>query len=277
MKSSIVNSIKSLPPLPKTVIDMQRVCNDPDGSIQEMVKVVEQDPMIVANLLKAANSPLYSFRHEITNVAQAVSLFGMSMTRSIGLGNSVRKLLNVDMEPYGVSSDHFAEISSMQSALMHKWYGQIDRIKADKLFLASFLQETGKILIASDVIQEHLETNFKSDIETAIDIAAVERSYVEETTATVTAAIFTHWNFDEEFVDMIRFSDTPEEATDEMKEYATALNIIKTIIPINNPFGEHPIMLGLKKAEAAGYDIAKLQAAIDSICETQTPPCGESD
>jgi HD-like signal output (HDOD) protein len=267
MKSSIVNSIKSLPPLPKTVVDMQRICNDQDSSIQDLVKVVEQDPMIVANLLKAANSPLYSFRREIISVGQAVSLFGMSMTRSIGLGNSVRKLLNVDMEPYGITSERFAEISSIQAALMHKWYSQIDRAKADKLFLASFLQETGKIVIASDVIQEDLATNFKSDIETAIDISKVERSYVEETTATVTAAIFTHWNFDSEFVEMIEYSDTPDSAPEGVREYAMALNIIKTIVPVNNPFGDHPTTQGLKKAETAGYDVAKLQGAIDSLLE----------
>lgn len=267
MKNSIVNSIKSLPPLPKTVIDMQRVCNDPNSSIQDLVKTVETDPMIVANLLKAANSPLYSFRREILNVAQAVSLFGMSMTRSIGLGNSVRKLLNVDMEPYGISSDRFAEISSMQAALVHEWYSKIDRVKADKLFLATFLQETGKIIIASDVIQEDLATNFKADIISAIDIASVERSYIQETTAAVTAAIFTHWNFDKEFIDMIQYSDSPSSAPEEIREYATALNIIKTIIPINNPFGEHGLAFGLKKAEEVGYDTAKLQGAINSILE----------
>jgi HD-like signal output (HDOD) protein len=267
MKNSIVNSIKSLPPLPKTVIDMQRVCNDPNSSIQDLVKAVETDPMIVANLLKAANSPLYSFRREILNVAQAVSLFGMSMTRSIGLGNSVRKLLNVDMEPYGISSDRFAEISSMQAALVHEWYSKIDRAKADKLFLATFLQETGKIIIASDVIQEDLATNFKADIISAIDIASVERSYIQETTAAVTAAIFTHWNFDKEFIDMIQFSDSPSSAPEEIREYATALNIIKTIIPINDPFGEHGLAFGLKKAQEAGYDTVKLQGAINSILE----------
>lgn len=267
MKSSIINSIKSLPPLPKTVIDMQRICNDPESSIQDLVKVVDGDPMIVANLLKAANSPLYSFNREISNVSQAVSLFGMSMTRSIGLGNSVRKLLNVDMEPYGISSDRFAEISSMQAALVQKWYNQIDRAKADKLFLAAFLQETGKIIIASDVIQEDLLTNFKSDIEIAIDISQVEQSYVHETTATVTSAIFTHWNFDKDFVEMIEYSDNPEAAPESIKEYAMALHIIKTIVPINNPFGDHPTAHGLKKAEAAGYDVSKLQGAIDAILE----------
>lgn len=267
MKSSMINSIKSLPPLPKTVIDMQRVCNDPNSSISDLVKTVDHDPMIVANLLKAANSPLYSFRREIISVAQAVSLFGMSMTRSIGLGNSVRKLLNVDMEPYGISSDRFAELSSMQGALAHKWYAQIDRTKADKLFLAAFLQETGKIVIASDIIQEDLATNFKSDIDTTIDISRVERSYVEATTADVTAAIFTHWNFDHEFVQMIEYSDSPEKAPEEIREFSTVLHIIKSIIPINAPLSERSITQGLKKAEAAGLNTTALEKAINEIVE----------
>jgi len=267
MKNSMINSIKSLPPLPKTVIDMQRVCNDPNSSISDLVKTVDHDPMIVANLLKAANSPLYSLRREITSVAQAVSLFGMSMTRSIGLGNSVRKLLNVDMEPYGISSERFAEISSMQAVLAHKWYSQIDRVKADKLFLAAFLQETGKIVIASDIIQEDVVTNFKSDIEVAIDISSVERSYVEATTAEVAAAIFTHWNFDREFVLMIEHSDAPEKAPDEIKELSMVLSIIKTIMPINNSLSERAIIQGLKKAESAGLNTVALQKAIDAVME----------
>ncbi len=51
----------------------------------------------------------YCFGKEIKSVSQAVSLFGMSMTRSIAIGNSVRKLLNVDMEPYGITSEKFAD------------------------------------------------------------------------------------------------------------------------------------------------------------------------
>ena len=144
MKRSILNSIKSLPPLSKTITDINKVCNDPNSSIDSLVKVVKHDPMLIANILKAANSPLYGFSEEIRGASQAVSLFGMSATRSIALSNSLRNLLNVDMQPYGVTPEKFAEISEMQSILMKRWYGRIDREKAEKLHLASFLQETGK-------------------------------------------------------------------------------------------------------------------------------------
>jgi len=105
MKESIVNSVKSLPPLSKTIADINAVFANEEAGVIEMAKVIEKDPMVVANLLKAANSPLYGFAKEIKNVLQAVSLFGLSTTRSIAIGNAVRKLLNVDMEPYGISSE----------------------------------------------------------------------------------------------------------------------------------------------------------------------------
>lgn len=267
MKSSLVDSIKSLPALPKTIVEMQQVCADPEAGINDLVKVVEKDPMIVANLLKAANSPLYCFGREIKTVAQAVSLFGMSMTRSIAIGNSVRQLLNVDMEPYGITSEKFADISNQQAILMHGWYKKIDKKKMEDLFLAAFLQETGKIIIASDIIKEDLLYNFKSEIETSNNIAQVEFSYVEETTATVTAAIFEHWKFDSEFVEMIRFADSFQKAPEGTKEYSTALNIVKTIVPVNSPFTEKSITFGLRKAKDAGYDHEMLEDVIDGVIE----------
>jgi len=267
MKSSIADSIKSLPPLSKTIADINEVYADEEAGLGELAKVIEQDPMIVANILKAANSPLYGFGKEIRNVSQAVSLFGMGMTRSIALGNSVKKLLNVDMQPYGITSDRFAEISSMQATLMNKWYSQIDKKKAEKLYLAAFLQETGKILIASDIIEEDEEISFKSEIALSTNLAQVEKSYINVSSAEVTALIFEHWGFDDEFVEMIRFSDNPAAAPSEVMEYATALNIVKTVLAVNKPFSEQSINFGLRKARDAGYDYELLEDVIDSMLD----------
>jgi len=267
MKSSIIESIKSLPPLSKTITDINRIYADEEAGIGELAKAIEHDPMIVANLLKAANSPLYGFGKEIRNVSQAVSLFGMSMTRSIALGNAVRKLLNVDMQPYGITSDKFAEISSMQATLMNKWYKKVDKQKAEKLYLAAFLQETGKILISSDVIQEDEDVSFRSEVEQSNNLAQVEKAYVDVTSAEVTAKVFEHWEFDSEFVDMIKYADNPTAAPAEIREYSTALNIIKTVLPINKPFADPSINFALRKARDAGYNHEILEDAIDEMLD----------
>ncbi len=267
MKSSILDSIKSLPPLSKTIIDINKVYADEEAGIVDMAKVIEHDPMIIANLLKAANSPLYGFSKDIKNAAQAVSLFGMSMTRSIALGNAVRKLLNVDMQPYGITSEQFADISTQQSALMLGWYKRVDKVKADKLYLATLLQETGKILIASDIIEDDETISFASEIQTSNNIAMVEKSYVEMSCAEVTAIIFEHWGFDSDFIEMIKYSDAPASAPESIREYSTALHIIKTVVPINKPLCEVSINLGLKKASDAGYNHELLEDAIDDMLD----------
>ena len=267
MKSSIVKSIKALPPLSKTILDINRVYNDEDAGVAELAKVVAHDPMIVANLLKSANSPLYDFGKEIKNVEQAVSLFGMSMTRSIAIGNSVRKLLNIDMQPYGITSEKFAEISELQATLVLKWYEKINKNKAEDLYLAAFLQETGKILIASDIIQDDEDTSFNSDVKFSNSLAQVEKSYVDVTSADVTAEVFQHWGFDKKFIDMIRYSDNPSAASREMAEYATALNIVKTILPVNKPFADQSINFGLRKARDAGYDYEVLEDVVDDMLD----------
>ena len=268
MKSSLIDSIKSLPPLSKTIMDINRVYADEESSIMDLAKVIENDPMIVANLLKAANSPLYGFGREIKNASQAVSLFGMGMTRSIALGNSVRKLLNVDLQPYGLTSEKFAELSSLQATLMINWYKKVDKKKAETLYLAAFLQETGKILIASDVIQEDEATSFSSEVEMSNNLAQVEQAYVEVTSSEVTAKVFEHWKFSQEFIEMIRYADNPNAAPEEVREFSVALNIIKTIIPINKPLSEQSINFGLKKAHDAGYDHELLEDSIDDMLET---------
>ncbi len=267
MGKSLVESVNSLPPLSKTILDINAVCANEDASLQDLIKVIERDPMIVANLLKVANSPLYSLGIEIKSVAQAISLFGMGMTRNITLGNSVRKLLNVDMQPYGISSVKFTEISNLQAKLMHKWYKNIDQKKAEKLHLCAFLQETGKILIASAVIQDNETISFQSEVETSYRLSMVEKSYVGVTAAEVSSDLFKHWGFDNEFVDAIKYSDMPSEAPEKTKELSIALNIVKTIVPVNQPLSETSIRFGLKLASDAGYDVSILETAIQEVIE----------
>ena len=53
MDENILKKIKSLPPLDDTVLKIQRICVDKNSSLADLVKVVESDPMLTANILKS--------------------------------------------------------------------------------------------------------------------------------------------------------------------------------------------------------------------------------
>jgi len=264
MINDIVDKIRSLPPLPKSFGQVNSICSDPNSGIGDLAKVIETDPMLVANLLKVANSPLYSFQREIKSVLQAISLFGMSTTRSLITSISVKKLLSVDMEPYGVTPEEFVHVSALQSMLVMKWYKKVDAKKVDDLFLAALLQDTGKILIADEVVKNDEVYQFKSEIQTAVNIAIVEKMYVESTTAQVTSKIFEHWGFDEKMVNMIKFSDNYEDAED-LRDYALALKILKTAVPINAPLSERSLAITVNILEKESMDVQLFLDAVEGL------------
>ena len=100
------------------------------------------------------------------------------------------------------------------------------------------------------------------------NLAMVEKSYTDFTCGEVTALVFEHWGFDKEFVEMIKYSDSPSSAPEDIKEFSTALNIVKTIIPMNKPLSEMSINFGLKKASDAGYNHELLEDSVDDIIDT---------
>ncbi|WP_187648144.1 HDOD domain-containing protein [Nitrosophilus labii] len=265
MRESLVKRIRSLPPLPKTVEEFEKAYNDPNVSLEEIAKILSNDPMIVANILKRVNSPFYALREEITDITHAISLLGLSEVKAVVLENSIKKLLNIDMEPYGITAEEFAHISHLQNHLMYRWYRKVDSRKLKVLNLASFLQEMGKIIIADEIIKEDLVYPFKSEIETAADIASVEKIFVEASTAIVTAEMFEYWGFDELFVNSIKYSDDFKNAPEECYEYSRALYIVKSAVPVNMPLKEAAINRAEKTALEEGLKIEFLSEAIESL------------
>jgi len=267
MTEELIDRIKAIPPLPETFIQIDAICSDPNGTITELSKVVEKDPMLVANILKIVNSPLYSLRSEIKSVSQAVSLLGMSEINSISAAASVKKLLKVDMEPYGISPERFALISNMQGSLVKSWFGNVDKGKADTLFMPALLQETGKIIIADEIVRNDEVFQFKSEIETAINIPEIERMYVGVTSAEVTAKIFEHWGFDKFIVNIIKYSDNYSLADEEYREFAIYLKVAKTAIAVNAPLKERNITIASNILKKENIELDSFLDAVEKVRE----------
>jgi len=241
MIKSIIEKIKALPPLPSTFQRINETVKDPEKTIADLVEIIQEDPMLTANLLKIANSPLYGFQKEIKTLFQAVSLFGMAMTRTLAANLSIKQVLKADMTPYGISSEEFASICQLQSVLAKKWYSLVEPKKSETLFLMALLQETGKVIIAQEIKERDEQKEFKEVIKSSVDIEETERTFVGSTSSEVTAEIFSHWNFDKTVIESIRYGYDYKNAPEDIKEYSLALKVIKTAVPINSPLSEESI------------------------------------
>ena len=111
MNDSIYKHIKALPPLDDTVVKVQAVCSNENSSLGDLAQIIAKDPMLTANILRSANSPLYGFSREITTIEKAVSLFGMATVRGFALSSAVKKNFKINLDPYGITSHDFLNIS----------------------------------------------------------------------------------------------------------------------------------------------------------------------
>lgn len=264
MTEDILKKIKQLPPLPESAMQIEAVYQDPDSSFNDMVKILEKDPLLTADILKAANSPLYGFSREINAINQAVGLFGMGTVRGFALASIVKKSFALDLSPYGINNDMFSALSKKQHGLMIAWCLKIEGKLLGILSPAAFLVEIGKVLIAQQIMSENKEEEFRDALKTLKNVEEAEMQVIGVNTPEVSASIFEHWRFEAGLVDVIRNCQDPDNATDEDKRAAQILNVVRVAVPINGIISEESTEEARDLIAKYGLNLEAFEKAIEN-------------
>jgi HD-like signal output (HDOD) protein len=264
MVHNITKMIDALPPLPKTLIELEEFKKQPIQETSELLAILEKDPLILATLLKIANSAMFGFRHKVETTKKAIELMGINFTLSIAFGSAIKSTLNTNLDAYNITADRFMELSSLSSNLLHKWVGRWNSQLKEQLLLPVFLQETGKFVL-SNLAKEYNKTeafcdSIKNDF---AKIAQIESNYFEATSSEVTASIFEQWGLDSKLINTIKYVDDIEQCDKKYLQEVQVLNVIKTLCNPIEPLSEQAIELGLKKAKEYKLDTKSLEKAIE--------------
>ena len=142
----IIAGIDDLPTIPRTVLKISELVNDPQSSAKDIARIITDDPVLTARLLKLVNSSFYGFPQRISTVTNAIVLLGFDAIRSLLLTTSVfdlfadrNKQLKQDQEKFW---DH-----SLGCAVGAKVIGNYLRHdKIEELFVSGLLHDIGKIV-----------------------------------------------------------------------------------------------------------------------------------
>jgi len=264
MTEEILKKIKQLPPLPESAMQIEAVYQNPDSSFNDMVKILEKDPLLTADILKAANSPLYGFSREINAISQAVGLFGMGTVRGFALASIVKKSFNLDLSPYGISNEMFSALSKKQHGLMTAWCLRKENKLLGVLSPAAFLVEIGKVLIAQQIMADGKQEAFRDTLANLQDVEAAEREVVGADTPEVSATIFAQWKFEEGLVDVIRNCQNPEKAEEEDQRPAQILHVVRVAVPINGAVTDASVEAAKALIEKYGLDMESFDTAVEN-------------
>ncbi|RBQ30597.1 HDOD domain-containing protein [Arcobacter sp. FW59] len=263
---AILKRVEALPPLPRTVTEIEEFRRKSDKEILDLLSIIEKDALIVTNLLKISNSAMFGFRSKVETPLRAISLLGINFTVSIAISTSTQKLLKSSLEPYGVTNNDFMKSSNISSVLANLWLNKFEPSLKEEIILPALLQDIGKFILADFIKSENKDTDFKKRIQEQDDsLEDIEREFLGVTTSYVTAQVFKHWKLSTNLINSIEFIDDISNVQENFKKRAQILDVIKTASNIIEPLSQKSIEKAIKKAKIYNLDTNSLQDAINIL------------
>jgi HD-like signal output (HDOD) protein len=266
MNDILLKKIDSLPPLPKTIIDLEEFKKSSNKDLDVLLQILEQDPLIIATLLKVSNSAMFGFNNKVENPGRAIHLLGVNFTLSIAFGSAIKNSFDTDLKAYNITADDFMRLSNMTSNLLKEWIGKTDNALKENLLLPAFLCETGRFVLAGVATEKGLAEEFYGKITAnPLDISAIEQEYFGACSTEVTSSIFKHWNLSDSLVDTITYVNNIENCPEQLKKEAQILNVVSTICNVTDPLSDAFAEAGIEKAKSFGLETRFLEKAIEKL------------
>ncbi|MBC8237285.1 MAG: HDOD domain-containing protein [Helicobacteraceae bacterium] len=261
----LIARVNSLPPLPESVIKIEKLFTHEYPDIDTLVDIIMEDPSLTADILSKVNAPLYGFSKSIVSIVQAVTLFGAPQIRSIALSSSIQRSFDIDLSPYNINTAMFSKISITQSELFFHWYMNIDLDMARDLTPIVFLMETGTILIAKEIIESDKVEIFQKDLSRYENISDVENIHTMMSATQVSALIFQQLHLNEKFSSVMQYLDDEKEVPSAMKDTISIIKIIRAAINIQDQLSEYSLSKAFELLEEHHYDINIFKRAVKRI------------
>jgi len=264
MITQLAKRIDALPPLPKTVIELQEFKRQEVQEIGHLLQILEKDPLIMATLLKVANSAMFGFRHKVETTRKAVELIGINFTLSIAFGSAIKSTLNTNLDAYGLSSNQFLDLANISSNLLNKWVGTWDFKLKDELLLPVFLQETGQFVL-SDLAKEYKVTTqfFETIKKDFTKIQIIEKDFFAINSSEVAASIFEQWKLNSDLISIIRGVGDLSHCDPKYLKQAQILSVVKILCNPIEPLSSTSISKAIEMAKEFKLDIKSLEKAIE--------------
>jgi HD-like signal output (HDOD) protein len=266
MNEVLSSKIDSLPPLPKTVIDLEEFKKSSNKDLEKLLSIIEQDPLIVATLLKVANSAMFGFNNKVETASRAVHLLGVNFTLSIAFGSAIKNAFSTDLAAYDTTSDGFLRLANMSSNLLSTWLSRVDNTLKEELLLPVFLLETGRFVLSSVATENNASQDFLSKIkQNPLNISNIEKEFFNATSTQVTASIFKHWNLSDKLINIIQYTDDLDNCPGKFIKEAQILSVVKIICNITDPLSDLFIEEGINKAKEFNLDVKSLEKACEKM------------
>jgi putative nucleotidyltransferase with HDIG domain len=149
--------------------------NDPKSSARDLARIITDDQVLAARLLKLVNSSFYGFPQRISTITGAIVLLGFDAIRNLLLTTSVFDLFSNRKKISLIRQEQFWD-HSLACAVAAKVIGNHLRYdKVEELFVAGLLHDIGKIVEMTFLSEAFKDINHLVERKNILMITAEEK------------------------------------------------------------------------------------------------------
>lgn len=143
---SQLGELIQLRPLPATAVQIMKACRNEELNVQELIQLVECDPIIASRVLSMVNSSMYGYSREIASIDQAVVVLGFKSLSQLTVSIAAEKVFSdgeIAMKARNKLFDHSLGCASVARVLANHCELPTESGAA---FLAGMLHDVGKLV-----------------------------------------------------------------------------------------------------------------------------------
>jgi putative nucleotidyltransferase with HDIG domain len=198
----ILRKVKELQPIPTMVHKVLSLAADPDCSIADLIKLVQHDPAITANLLRICNSAHMGLAMKIDSVQQAVTILGLQRVVELVLSQNLTAHLTKAQKGYQMEKGDLWKQSVAAAMVARNLAERRDIYALPAIYTAALLKDIGKVIL-HEYVADRLEKIQHKVNEEGFSFLEAEKACIGMDHATLGGIMAKQWNFSSHMVYMI--------------------------------------------------------------------------
>ena len=268
-----LDQVRDLPTLPVIMHKLSAAVQDPRSDASTIARLIEDDPAIMARILKVVNSALYGGDVKVQTIRHAVTRLGMRAVNNIALSTSVFSAFKDDGKGDFNREDfwrHSVSVGIAAGVLYDRAEPYLKRgCTKESLRLAGLLHDIGK-LVMHRYWRDEYQTALHAAHERRIPLLETEREQFGADHTLIGAWLVGKWNLSPELVEVVRWHHDPPAAAPEHWEL-TALCHVANYVCNNQRIGNGGDIADLGWTPAVwkqlGLSVADISQVVDEINE----------
>ncbi len=220
----LLEGLVTIPTVPSTLVEINSILSDPDGSAQEAGQVVSRDPAVAVKVLRLVNSAYYALKNPVSDISFAVSILGLKVLKNLVVQATVLESFGNKGKAGNLSEDYLWE-HSFKAAVAASMIAKSAKTKIqmipEEAYTCGLIHDVGKIIMAENLGAKYTKALFVGGRK-KLSASQAEMDAFQFDHAAVGALLAEKWGLSSRMVKALRFHHLPwvlEEDQEESDRY----------------------------------------------------------